>query len=75
MNADGKAESGDPAVNAYLLALMQISEMVAQLPRQVALYRTKLEGEGFSPTMAEYMAYQYHGGLINTFFAPKPAVT
>lgn len=59
-------------VQDFLLGLMQVAELVAEIPRQVAIHRANLEAEGFSPTMAEYMAYQYHGGLMATFFSGKP---
>lgn len=61
-------EDEQAAHDAFVLALMQIREMMNPLTETVLQYRVDMESKGFTPEQASMMAVDYHGALLRAGF-------
>lgn len=52
-------------------AMASLMDQVQQLEEAARGYRATLERQGWSPTVAEYMAMQLHAGLVTSAFTPR----
>ncbi len=63
-------ENRDQAAADLAAALVQFNEGMTPVIEAAAGYRNRLEVAGFSPSMAEWMAVDYHRHLLGRAFGP-----